>query len=719
MATLQGVLRCNKPAILLALSWMLVSGCQRREESPRPSGRLTGHNLLLITLDTTRADRLGCYGYGPAATPALDALASRGTVFEHAFAPVPLTLPTHCSIMTGRYPREHGVRLNGREALGAAHPTLAEAFRNHDYRTRAFVASFVLDARFGLARGFDVYEDDVEPTSVESSPFGWEQRADVVTDRVLAWLNTLSGAPFFAWVHYFDPHDPYAPPAEYEAEHRDPYDGEIAFMDGQIRRLTDWLDSTGLTGRTLVVVAGDHGEAFGEHGERGHGLFLYNTTLHVPLIFVHPDAVEIGGRVSAIVEMVDIYPTVMELFGWASPAGLRSRSLAVALAGGELQEVAAYAESDYARHAFGWAQQRSLITHRWKYVLSTKPQLFDRLADEAEDFNVIDEHPDVAVGLLETLQARYQTMKPGQAAVVEWDDKARRAITGLGYVSDGGPGSDEFFVEGLADPKDRLGALDKFDFALQILNGAAPERFALALPLLERIAAESPRSLIFQYMLGTTYFKAGRLEHAVGALRDALKVDADHASSYAAMGEALAGLGRIEEAAQNFRNALDREDFRADTHAKYADVLSALGRTEEAQEHYRSALTLYPDQPRVHQRLGMLLALKDDLPRAIHHFQASLAGEPDDPQVHYNLGAAYFQTQQHSRAIQHFREAVRRRPKYGRAWLSLGMALVTIGNVAEAKDAFQMAKDIPESAAAALYQLGTLSPESEGDEKWE
>ena len=698
---------------------MLVSGCQRQEESPRPSGKLAGHNLLLITLDTTRADRLGCYGYGPAATPALDALASNGTVFEHAFSQIPLTLPSHCSIMTGRYPREHGVRLNGREALGDVHPTLADAFRSHDYRTGAFVASFVLDDRFGLARGFEVYEDDVEPTSAESSPLGWEQRADVVTDRALAWLNTLDDAPFFAWVHYFDPHDPYVSSMEYESEGRDPYDGEIAFMDEQIRRLTGWLNSTGLADRTLVVVAGDHGEAFGEHGERGHGLFLYNTTLHVPLIFVHPDAVEIGGRVSAIVEMVDIYPTVMELFGWASPAGLRSRSLAVALEGGELQEVAAYAESDYARHAFGWAQQRSLITHRWKYVLSTKPQLFDRLADEAEDLNVLDEHPDVAVGLLETLQARYRSMKPGHAAVAVWDDKARRAITSLGYVSDGGPGSDEFFVEGLADPKDRLGALDKFDFALQILKGAAPERFALALPLLERIAAESPRSLIFQYMLGTTYLKAGRLEHAVEALRDALKVDADHASSYATMGEALAGLGRVEEAAQNFRNALDREDFRADTHAKYADVLHALGRTEEAQEHYRSALTLYPEQPRVHQRLGMLLALEGDLPRAIHHLQASLAGEPDDPQVHYNLGAAYFQTQQHSRAIQHFREAVRRRPKYGRAWLSLGMALVTIGNVAEAKDAFQAAKDIPESAAAALYQLGTLSPESEGDEKWE
>ena len=698
---------------------MLVSGCQRQEESPRPSGKLTGHNLLLITLDTTRADRLGCYGYGPAATPALDALASNGTVFEHAFSQIPLTLPSHCSIMTGRYPREHGVRLNGREALGDVHPTLADAFRSHDYRTGAFVASFVLDERYGLARGFEVYEDDVEPTSAESSPLGWEQRADVVTDRALAWLNTLDDAPFFAWVHYFDPHDPYVSPLENESEDRDPYDREITFMDGQIRRLIDWLDSTGLTGRTLVVVAGDHGESFGEHGERGHGLFLYNTTLHVPLIFVHPDGVEIGGRVSAIVEMVDIYPTVMELFGWASPAGLRSRSLAVALAGGELQEVAAYAESDYARHAFGWAQQRSLMTNRWKYVLSTKPQLFDRLADEAEDFNVLGEHPDVAVGLLETLQARYQKMKPGQAAVVEWDDKARRAITGLGYVSDGGPGSDEFFVEGLADPKDRLGALDRFDFALQILKGAAPERFDLALPLLERIAAESPRSLIFQYTLGTTYFRAGRLENAVDALRGVLKVDADHASSYATLGEALAGLGRIEEAAQNFINALDREDFRADTHAKYADVLSALGRPEEAQEHYQSALALYPDQPRVHQRLGMLLALKDDLPRAIHHFQASLAGEPDDPQVHYNLGAAYFQTQQHSLAIEHFREAVRRRPKYGRAWLSLGIGLVTIGNVAEAQDAFQMAKDIPESAAAARYRLGILSPESDGDEERE
>src|SRR3990172_4504767 len=230
----------------LAIVGLFLAGCERKPDTPAVAGKLTGQNVLLITLDTTRADRLGCYGYKPARTPALDALAARGTLFENAFAQVPLTLPSHCSIMTGRYPREHGVRLNGRNALGPAHPTLAGIFKEHGYDTAAFVASFVLDSRFGLERGFDTYSDDMGEVTFKTQPLEWQQPADVVTDRAIAWLDVEKDRPFFCWVHYYDPHQPYVPPQHVMKPELEPYDGELAFVDTQVKRLLDWFEAARL-----------------------------------------------------------------------------------------------------------------------------------------------------------------------------------------------------------------------------------------------------------------------------------------------------------------------------------------------------------------------------------------------------------------------------------------------------------------------------------------
>ena len=340
----------SRKVLAVSFAFALLSlACKRRIDTPLRDA----DSVLLITLDTTRADRLGCYGYEPGRTPALDGLAARGVLFEQAFAQAPLTLPSHATMMTGRYPREHGLRVNGRGRLGGHHPTLASLFKERGYHTGAFVGSYALDSRFGLDRGFDVYVDDMSSEG-ESPPF--ELRAGVVTDRALEWLAAGKRQPFFCWVHYFDPHDPYFPPKAFRGDDMDPYDGEIAYVDSQVRRLLDWLERSGWMRRTVVIVVGDHGESFGEHRESGHTDFLYDTNLHVPLIFAHPTLAVGGGRVGGVVEVADLFPTIVQLVGLKLPKDVLSRSLADALGGGKLEPRVAYSESLYLFSAFGWAQ---------------------------------------------------------------------------------------------------------------------------------------------------------------------------------------------------------------------------------------------------------------------------------------------------------------------------------------------------------------------------
>ena len=320
-------------ALALAFSWF-VHWNRRSEAGP---GR--GWNVVLITLDTTRADRLGCYGYARALTPALDELAAKGVLFEQAFCSAPLTLPSHATMLTGLHPPEHGLRVNAKKSLDSTTVTVAEVLRKAGYRTGAFIASFVLDSEFGLDGGFDVYDDgEADNDSVQSAEAKVMQyrSGDRVTDAALKWLAGVD-EPFFCWVHLFDPHQPYR---RHEAlagtafAGKPSYDSEIAFADMQVRRLMDFLSGRHLSDRTLVVVVGDHGEGFGQHGEIDHGWMLYDTTMRVPLIFSLPGRVGQGQRSDALVSLVDLMPTILEFAGIERASTGMGRSLGAALSGG-------------------------------------------------------------------------------------------------------------------------------------------------------------------------------------------------------------------------------------------------------------------------------------------------------------------------------------------------------------------------------------------------
>lgn len=691
-------------------------GCNENGPAPKANevaskadGPLAGQNVLLITLDTTRANRLGCYGYDKAATPTLDRIASSGVLFEQAFSQVPLTLPSHTSIMTGKYPREHGIRDNNQGGLNPNLDTLAKAFHRHAYRTGAFVAAFVLDSHYGLDSGFDVYDDDMVTSKMGVQPAQWQNPGNVVTDRALAWLDTVKDQPFFAWVHYYDAHEPYAPPPPFDSRFDDPYDGEIAFVDTQVKRLTDWLASSGLDKRTLIVVVADHGEGFkSEHGEKGHSVFVYDTNIHVPMIFNDSKLEGSGKRVPAIVELVDVYPTVMDLFGFQRKNKVLSRSLVDALEGKEIEDVASYAESQYGKDAFNWAEQRGLTTARWKYISSTKPELFDRAADPKETRNVLVLHKDVAASMLEALKARYAQMEEGEAAPVEDSPEVTAALKSLGYLHTNNKlvePSKEFLTPGLADPKDKLFIVEQLKAGMEAVRQG---QHTIAINLLSNVKKECPYAAAAYVSLGIAYTHAGQPGLAEETLNELLDKDPKNYAGNVAMGDAQMQLQRPEQAIRYYTIALGNDLPFADLYAKLGMAYRTLGKTDDAIKSFKKALDLLPNFPDAHLQLADTLSAAGDVMGAIDHYRDAIAQRPKYAIAYYNLGLELVKVKRPKEAEEAFRSAIEQRPKYGDAMINLAIVLTQEHKLDEAKEILGKAQDVPDVKCKALYLLGVV-----------
>lgn len=686
------------------LSWLV--GCERGPDAGGKTGRIQGDNFLLITLDTTRADRLGCYGYEPASTPALDALAARGTLFERAYSQVPLTTPSHCSLFTGRYPREHGVRNNGRGSLGKSFPTLATVFKEHGYATGAFVSAFVLDGRYGLTRGFDVYDDRLGGATLAMQQMGAQRTGDAVTEPVLKWLDSVKNERFFCWLHYYDPHDPYEPPPEFRESHAKPYDGEVAFMDSQIQRVMDWLEANRLTDRTLILAVGDHGESFGEHGERGHTHFLYETNLHVPMIFAHPRVIPQDARAPLIVELVGVFPTVLDLFGWPAPEGVSPRSFVGVFAGRDLDQRVSYAESLYLRDLFGWAEQRSLTSDRWKYISSTKPELYDLHADPGEEHNLISDSPDVAENLLADLKSIYGAMAPGQAGTVTMDEAARSRLKSLGYLSSDGEVSEDFLTEGLADPKDKRAAT----VAMHSLRKLMKDRkFTEALPKLEVVAKRNPESSMVHFWLGNCLKSLGRTEEAIDALRTAVSRSPKNSGALAELGNLLADSGKLEEGAEHLLVALDIDPANTKAHAHLGEALRRLGRMDEALPHCRHVLSkLHPNKAEDYDELSMLLADRGLSREAVELYALAISSSPLKPVVRFGFDLMRLRMGLTIPAADNLREMIQAHPEMGSVLIQAGVDRAQQVASEQARHLFNVAVTIPPVAADGHYNLAVL-----------
>ncbi len=427
---------------------------KRVEAIPAAPGAMRGQNLVLVTLDTTRADRLGAYGFAQAATPHLDRLAAEGVLFTRAVATTSTTLPTHASILTGLHPFRHGARANALFTLGPEQQTLAELLREAGYETGAFVSSAVLARRYGLAQGFDHYDDRASEATV-SMAFT-ERSAEATTTSAIRWLDERGAGPFFLWIHYFDPHGPYRPPAGFE-EAPTFYDGEIAYVDQQLGRL---LEAVGAESRgdTLVVVTADHGEAFGAHGERDHGALVQEATIQVPLILHSEAGLDGGVAVTTRASQVDILPTVLALLGLELPVGLDGVDLSV----DPPTDRAVLAESVYGYAYYGWAPLAAVYQGPLKYVHGPSPELYDLSTDPTELENLIERRPEDAERLRRRLLAlRSPDVDRLPASKVELDAEELAQLQALGYLV-GGP-TQERVDTGGADPKEMLPLLDRLN----------------------------------------------------------------------------------------------------------------------------------------------------------------------------------------------------------------------------------------------------------------
>ncbi|HUP42509.1 MAG TPA: sulfatase-like hydrolase/transferase [Thermoanaerobaculia bacterium] len=577
-----------------------------------PLGSGAGHNLLLITLDTTRADHLGAYGAEGSGTPNLDRLARRGIRFADAVSPVPMTLPAHATLMTGLDPPGHGVRVNGEAALAPEHVTLAEVLNGAGYRTAAFVSSFVLDPRFGLDQGFHTYDARLEATRAAAFGHQTERSAGAVTRAALAWLRayradgTGQDAPFFLWVHYFDPHDPYEPPEPFARRFRArPYAGEIAYVDQEVGRLLSAIDAEGMTDHTVVLAVADHGESLGEHGERYHSRSLYEDAVRVPLILAVPALPDDARGVAIdgfVVTLADLYPSLLELLdlsdrpelrGPEGPAPLDGRSL---LKGPFPPDRSVYLETLNPYLDNGWAPLFAARSHREKYVEAPRPEYYDLGTDPGEMSNLLEgggaapaarvlelqafvRERGTAQTDLNTLAARAEAMAPA----------ARRSLEALGYLGGGGPASGRA-PEELPDPKDMLPLLDTLAEGRRLLAAGEPLEAARKARLL---VSRSPNDRAALQLLGEALAAMGREEEAERALRSLLDVGPTVGASVL-LAQVVMQQGRFDEAALLLDQAADLDPRHGAVALARGDLRLFQGQPEEALALYREAWEMDP-----------------------------------------------------------------------------------------------------------------------------
>ena len=554
----------------------------------RPAPASDRPNVLLVTVDTLRPDALGWVA-GVNETPALDALALEGARFPAAVSEVPLTLPSHASILTGLLPRRHGVRDNG-QVLRRDVRTLAEILRESGYATGAVVSGYPLRRVFGLDRGFDRYEDDLP-----AGPEGWKERTASETVRLaLAWVAAAK-APWFLWVHFYDPHDPYEPPrAFWRPGSRGAYDGEVAYVDHEFGRLRDALP----TGRTLTLLAADHGESLGEHGEATHGFFVYDSTILVPVVIHLPGAVR-PARWEEPARLIDLMPTALDLLGLKTPSGLDGVSLAPLLSGKPQAIPPAYVESRQPWISYGWSPLRAVRHEGWKLVAAPRPELYRLAADPSEKRNVYALERKTVADLARRMAEIERGPTPG--SVSSSDPEALAQLRSLGYVGAGG--SDREPPRDAADPKDRLeekAALEEGELLLR------QGRYADALARFDTVLARDPGNRFATLRSGIALLKAGRLREAVLRLRRAVVADPDQAEGQYALADALFRSGNPSESVPHWMEVVRLQPGRVAAWSNLAGSLARSGDPARALQSMQRAVSLEPENPVLLENLAKL-----------------------------------------------------------------------------------------------------------------
>ena len=677
-------------------------------------------NVLLISIDTLRADHVGAYGYAAARTPTLDALAQRGLRFANASTVTPLTLPAHTSLLTGTFPAFHGVRDNGQFYVDESQITLAEVLKEKGYRTGGFVGAFVLDRRWGIAQGFDTYFDDFDLSKYElAAGIDAAQRpANEVVDKSIAWINQSTGQPFFAWVHLYDPHAPYAAPPEFAARFpataEGAYDAEIAFTDSQIGRLLDALGDR--RDNTIVIAVGDHGEALGQHGEQQHGFFVYDAVTQVPLMIAGP-RVPVAAQ-NDQVRIVDVMPTVLELLGIQVPRVVQGTSL-VPLTRGKRPDLLALAETWYPRYHYGWSELTAVRDGRYKFISAPRRELYDLQTDPSEQNNLAEANPQRADALDRALRQMTAAVSQSSNAKVpqQVDPDVEERLRALGYVgSSVSPGVLDDRPRG--DPKDKIGLYNALKLAG---SDSVAGRIDDAIAKVRRVIEADPEVVEAYLILGNLHMKAKRTADAIAAYQKALSLDDRHENAAFALGLAYKQAGNLEAAEAGFSRVLQmngrstkaqwqladlwmrRSDFARAEQAltsaltmnvdrppfllKLGECQIQLGKYGDAERNLRSALASKPDLAMAHYDLGLIYESRGDEARALEAYEAELTRNPAVYQAHFNLGKIYARAGRQKDAVEHFTAAVDVNPSFGAGYLYLAKALLDSGDLRASENA--------------------------------
>jgi choline-sulfatase len=653
-----------------AAACLLLAACS----GSAPPAPLRKPNVLLVTIDTLRADRVG-----RGLTPAIDALAARGVRYTNARATAPLTLPSHVSILTGTLPPEHGVRVNGMSL--AMRSTLARAFADAGYRTGAFVGAYVLDRRFGLSGGFATYDDRIPRDPSGAARLEAERRGDAVVSSALSWLQQSATQRFFAWVHLYDPHAPYDPPQEYLARTRGSttpaYDAEIAFADAQVARLLDWLRTSGNDGSTIVAVTGDHGEGLGDHGEATHGMLAYDSTLRVPLVIAGlPSNLDLppkGGSylnatIDDLVSLSDLAATLLQAAGVAVPAGMRSGPLG--------RDSEAYAETKYPESA-GWHDLAALAFDRWKVIASSSIELYDLQNDPGETRNLAGEKLSVVEGARRRLTAVRSAKGAASAIPADAADRLRA----LGYVSGSAAPADD-----APNPASTIASWNSFERELTRLTAGDARG---ALPGLTRLARAHPDSAVFQATYARALKDTGRAIQAVEIYRRLVARNPADAAMYHDLAVAASAAGMAGEAMRAEQASLASQPTNAAASNGLGLLLVDAGKPAEAVAAFERATQDDPSNAVFWANLGNARRDSGDTTRAEQAYRAALDRDPRSPDAANGLGVLLVQQQRAADAIRWFEQALAASPSFVDARLNLGIAYQESGRRDEALAAYR------------------------------
>lgn len=593
-------------------------------------------NLLVVTLDTTRADRLGAYGFGGGTTPHLDGLAEEGVLFEHATAAVPLTFPSHTTIFTGQYPTRHGIRDNGGFFLDSSATTMAEVLKGAGYSTGAFIGAWVLESRWGLAQGFDKYSDQFDLSKYKVISLGTVQKkGEEVVNDAISWLDTVKSRKFFGWIHLYDAHTPYEPPEPFASRFpNQPYLGEIAYADAQVGRLLDWLRANGLDRNTVVIVTGDHGESLGEHGEATHAFFVYDSTMQVPLLIRTPW--QDHGRNASMVSSADIFPTVLDLLG-LPPATEEIDGTSLAL--GVVNPAAtvgglAYSETYFPRYHFGWQHLRALRSAEYTYIDAPQPEFYDRKADPGETSNIYKAFSARAEDLRLKLLAlaRADTTRAPERQSLDPDTLQRLASLGyVGNVIDVNPDAV------LPDPKNKLPLFQKMNRAKDL---AQNEDYARAVALLQSVVSEDPNIMDAHLTLGNWLIRLKRGEEAIASFRHALALKPDDDIALGNLARLYLSRGRksdAQDAVRVFETALSRNPKNPQAWFQLAVLSMDMGDADGARKSFARAAEENPKMGAAWIGLGALAFSASRLAEAEQMIRKGLELEPEVRGGRYNL----------------------------------------------------------------------------------